>query len=252
MAGVLPFLGNTPLTSAPYYSRVASTSLVDSIDNRNYPLIAFKPGYALQASELNEIQDNFYVQKTLSDNLFQNWWKTGTNLSLTGVVNEIMYGPGWEGAIPLNPSGVSIGAAGSLRNFSFTKPREWFLITEPATKFKFWIVVDTSTVGNLGFVNVNLPAITYFGIKINSSFVGCSSSSADPGFIFNDNSSGNYIENTCGASRYNIELNTFALQTTITTDFLPIARIKKNADAGSADVVLIQYMNNHLISKTSI
>ena len=34
MAGITPFLsGNTPLKNAPYFSRVASTNISDSVDN---------------------------------------------------------------------------------------------------------------------------------------------------------------------------------------------------------------------------
>lgn len=259
MAGIAPFTsGNTPLKNAPYYSRVADTNLIDSVDNVNYPLLAFKPGYALQASELNEIQENFYVQKTLSDNLLQNWWKTGTNLSLTGSSVESLYGPGWEGAIPLTPNQLKYNDYSTFFNFSNNTgfgTRVWFLITDPNTKFKFWSVIDTTNMTNINLFKTTLPPVTYIGMKIESSFVGCSSTETDPGYIFNDNSSGNYIQNTCGASRFKINLKStggFVSQTSLTSDFLPIIKIRKNADIPSQNAILIQYMNNYLINKESI
>jgi hypothetical protein len=262
MAGITPFLsGNTPLKNAPYFSRVASTNIIDSVDNVNYPMLAFKPGYALQASELNEIQENFYVQKTLSDNLLQKWWKTGTNLQLTGVATDSLYGPGWEGVIPLDPlqltyAILSIGndnilTFGPNQVGGYPPGYRWYLVTDPTTKFKFWMSINVSGL-NISLLTNTLPPLTYVGLRVNTSFVNCSSTETDPGYIFNDNSSGNYIQNTCGASRYKIApKNTpWVSQTTLTADFLPLLKIRKNADTASQGVILIQYMNNYLIAKT--
>lgn len=255
MAGISPFTsGTTPLKNAPYFSRIADTNLIDTPANVNYPMLAFKPGYALQASELNEIQDIFYVQKTLSDNLLENWWKTGSNLSLTGVETTPLYGPGWEGAIPLKPTQLIYTDTSPTFKFVPSSDRLWFLITEVNTKFKFWISVDSTAIQNIVFNKTTLPSITFLGIKIQTSFVNCSSASTDAGFIFNDNSTGNYVQNTCGASRFKIELNSsspFTTQASVTANFLPILKIRKNADTESQNLILIQYMNNYLINKSS-
>lgn len=258
MAGIAPFVsGTTPLKNAPYYSRVGDTNLIDSQSVVNYPMLAFKPGYALQASELNEIQDNFYVQKTLSDNLLQNWWKTGSNPSLTGNSIEPLYGPGWEGAIPLSPAQITMLDLIIFLGFeaaSSFNTLQWFLVTDPVTKFKFWTVIDVSGMNIIRLARQTLPPITYVGIKLQTSYVNCSSVDTDPGYIFNDNSSGNYIQNTCGASRFKVNLSTqgFITQTTLTNDFLPILKVRKNADAASQNLLLIQYMNNYLFYKESV
>ena len=263
MAGITPFLsGNTPLKNAPYFSRVASTNIIDSVDNVNYPMLAFKPGYALQASELNEIQENFYVQKTLSDNLLQKWWKTGTNLQLTGVATESLYGPGWEGVIPLDPlqltsaiipyGGDNILTISPNSAGGYPAGYRWYLVTDPTTKFKFWMSINVISL-NISLLTNTLPALTYVGLKINASYVNCSSTETDPGYIFNDNSSGNYIQNTCGASRYKIAPRATpwsARGDLVDSNFLPLLKIRKNADAASQGVILIQYMNNYLIAKT--
>lgn len=256
MAGIAPFtLGTTPLKNAPYYSRLADISLIDAETVANYPLIAFKPGYALQASELNEIQENFYVQKTLTDNLYNNWWRMGTNTELTGSQFEYLNGPGWEGAIPLTPSTFYLQDSQIFFRFLSTLNRQWFLVTDPNTKFKFWVVIDLLNSGNAFFFTDTLPGISYFGIKIESSFINCSGTEGEPGYIFNDNSTGNYIQNTCGASRLKIAVKStggFVNQTTLTSDFLPILKVRKNYDLPSQNSILIQYMNNYLFYKESI
>lgn len=252
MAGIAPFVSAiTPLKNAPYYSRVGDTNLINSESVVNYPILAFKPGYALQASELNEIQDNFYVQKTLSDTLLQNWWKTGSNISLTGNSIEPLYGPGWEGAIPLSPTQLELDDLIVFLGFKGSSRFQWFLVTDPLTRFKFWTVIDIFTASAIRLPRQTLPPITYVGIKLQTSYVNCSSVDTDPGYIFNDNSSGNYIQNTCGASRFKVNLGTqgFITQTTLTSDFLPIFKVRKNADVASQNLLLIQYMNNYLFYK---
>lgn len=259
MAGISPFTSTTPLKNAPYFSRIADTNLVDSNVNVNYPILAFKPGNALQASELNEVQENFYVQKTLSDKLLQNWWKTGTNISLTGNPVEVLYGPGWDGAVPVSPLQLAYYDSPPFF-FYFTVgagfgTRQWFLVTDPVTKFKFWSAIDVSGISSVFFVKNSLPPVSYIGMKIETSFVNCSGTETDPGFIFNDNSSGSYIANTCGASRFQLKLKSpvgFLTQTSLTSDFLPIIKIRKNADVASQNLILMQYMNNYLIYKESL
>jgi hypothetical protein len=255
MAGIPPFTsGTTPLKNAPYFSRVADINLRNDNTNVNYPMLAFKPGYALQASELNEIQDNFYVQKTLSDSLLQNWWKTGTNLNLTGSSTEYMSGPGWDGAIPLNPSAITAVENVGQINFSTPSALQWFLVTDPSTKFKFWATFDTSyLVSNIAIIKATAPSLVYVGMRVKTSIVNCSSVETEAGYIFNDNSSGGYISNTCGASRFKIELDTdanpYGKVTSISGNFLPIFKVRKNPNADNQNTFLIQYMNNYLIAK---
>jgi hypothetical protein len=82
-----PFNSKFPL-GFTYASRVENQ--INSI--KNYSLLAFKPGFPLQASELNEIQEIFYAQQTLSAEMIHNWIGSGTK------------GPGWNGITPLTPS----------------------------------------------------------------------------------------------------------------------------------------------------
>jgi hypothetical protein len=266
MSGIPPFTNaTTPLKNAPYYSRVGNTNLINDLNNVNYPIIAFKPGYALQASELNEIQDNFYIQQTLSNTLLNNWWKTGNNINLTGTETSPLYGPGWEGAIPLSPDYITLLDNGVFFSFNAVSlPTDnaeqqrylrWMLLTDPTTKFKFWCAINLFRISNILVFPSTLPPITYVGLRIQSSFVNCSSDETNAGYIFNDNSSGGYIQNTCGASRFKIATtanNPFVTQTTLTGNFLPIIKIRKNADTESENLLLIQYMNNYLIFKRAI
>ena len=72
-----------PLTPGDYFSRVEGDEIefegaLDQDRAKNYQMVAFKPGYALQASELNEIQEHFQMQLTLSISMMHNWITSGS------------------------------------------------------------------------------------------------------------------------------------------------------------------------------
>ena len=76
-----------PLSPSPYFSRaedqrVAFDGGTDFDRVKNYQSIAFRPGFSLQASELNEIQEHFQMQLTLSIAMMNNWICSGGFLGL--------------------------------------------------------------------------------------------------------------------------------------------------------------------------
>jgi|15BtaG_2_1085339.scaffolds.fasta_scaffold00633_6 hypothetical protein len=129
-----------PLSGTPYYSRTEDKNINIGIDgdevsnNQNYQFVAFRPGFSLQASELNEMQENMQMQMSLSINMMHNWitnrngylwegydgqspagegsaWTAGATMDApaTGIgfggsmMSENVSGPGWRGATPLYP-----------------------------------------------------------------------------------------------------------------------------------------------------
>ena len=136
--------GNMPLSPGPYYSRVEGQELsMEDLDpndrSKKYQMIAFRPGFPLQASELNEIQEHFQLQMSLSISMMNNWISSGlgnrwgdwssnsvgggsntppTNIPNTGIgvggginaegitIHDSQYAisaPGWVGSCPLYP-----------------------------------------------------------------------------------------------------------------------------------------------------
>ena len=177
-----------PLSERPYFSRVSNFT-TNAQNVLNYPLIAFTPGYALQAAELNEVQENFYIQQTLTQDLFKNW-------PLNGNSDGDLKFPIWDGAVPLNPNQVIL--SGSTLNIGLG----WYLIggSNFFGGIKFWVY---NRVLNLTTSITNNNTI---GLTIASEFIPCSSSEADEGYLFNDNSAGFYNQNSCGAHRYKLTI----------------------------------------------
>jgi len=134
-----------PLGDNPHYSRTESNNVaIDSYpdSSKNYQFVAFRPGFSLQASELNEIQENFQMQMSLSISMMHNWITSGsgylwngwnpaspggeggawdgnigglaeqpnTGIGMGGSApsgghdqHHVISGPGWRGATPLYP-----------------------------------------------------------------------------------------------------------------------------------------------------
>ena len=187
-------------------------------------------------------------QKTLSDNLIENWWKTGNNLELTGTELENLYGPSWYGAVPLRPDYFRFDILNLVLLLVPDTNRMWFHVTDPTSKFKFWISVDATSASSINLLNFG-SYVSYIGFNLTSEIVGCSGDPVDEGYSFNDNSSGNYIENTCGASRFKLTAGSFTAVSTLTDNFLPIMKVRRNYDQASSGIILIQYMNNYLIER---
>ena len=145
-----------PLSSSPYYSRTEGQNLDfdTTIDPpKNYQFVAFRPGFSLQASELNEMQENMQMQMTLTIAMMHNWitsgtghqwrvWKENspggeggqwdtvtadlppdTGIGVGGLEtghdpNYQVSGPGWRGATPLHPFYSPYQGGGSLPSVS--------------------------------------------------------------------------------------------------------------------------------------
>ena len=117
----------------PYCSRVEGDEIefegaLDQDRAKNYQMVAFKPGHSLQASELNEIQEHFQMQLTLSISMMHNWitsgstpiwngWNKDTHGSEGGKEafgwnTSIGQGGGWDGNNAFHDPALAITAPG--------------------------------------------------------------------------------------------------------------------------------------------
>ena len=133
---VTPF-STLPLSVYPYFSRI--TNNLDSTNIKNYYLIGFKPAFPLQASELNEIQEQFFVQQSLSNSCVYNW--------------QDKKNPFWPGATPLNPNYISVVPTDPLKPV--------------VTLSSGWLYLSGMASGNLGVWIYN-PTAYSFATTINT------------------------------------------------------------------------------------
>ena len=200
-----PFSDDFPL-SENFKSRVR-----DQIeDSKNYYMLGFKPGYALQAQELNELQEIFYIQQTLSLNLISNWSTTsaGTALDLNGLP--------WNGCTPFSPNLVNYSDS------TLTFKVGWYLLKH--VNFNAGLAVWIYN--NQEQVIENVIAGRFYGIILDDpKVIRCTNSAnvgPDEDQELQDDTGYNVINGPCGASRMKINNITFGLEPGTSANFLPI------------------------------
>jgi hypothetical protein len=211
----------SPLSQSPYLSRNESSG-----HSNAYPLIAFKPGFALQASELNELQEQSLFQQKYTNNFLYDII-TGNNTNINPITNDISASPYFVSLnyfSMISPEGID----GSIQIFNTNSNQA---ISLRIGDFRIWVP------GIFAMVTTNLQigSIQNFYISYESRYELCSSSPSDRGYRFNDNS-GSYYELTAGADRFSIDINP-----NLTTDgTLLVSSIQRT---GSTTYVLTDRLN---------
>lgn len=183
---------NFLLNQYPYLSRVGK----QIEDAKNYYAVAFKPGYALQASELNEMQELQYIQQTLTQTMISNWCTQAIINDATGTPTT---GPGWDGCTPLHPDLIT------LEDETLNIKAGWYLFKNTET-FGVWAYNKTPIQHTLSSIS------TQYGFYAEHSIVECTNAAAagiGTDRSLQDTSNINVINGNCGASRLKLSINTF-------------------------------------------
>jgi hypothetical protein len=212
-------LGNLPLRVMPYNSRITT----EYSSEKNYYLIAFNPGYSLQASELNEIQELFFLNQSLSLRMNGLWQSNGYKV------------PFWNGTIPLNPNDVTVAGVATINpatstpigTATVTVQSGWFLWTDGESKLSFWLHLPEEIIQS---VQTSGALTEYVGFEVEKTQIICCPTNSceetqDPDL--RDNSQGN-SENffTCGASRLKASIPTeLVVRDELSDTFYPLLRI---------------------------
>jgi len=274
-----PLSQDLPLTPPPHLSRVTQHELSADLSDggsKNYKHVAFRPGYALQAAELNELQEQFQLQMTLTMNMYHNWitssrpslWDTASQTT-TGIGNTpddgtgeyAVSAPGWRGTCPLFPFD-SPYTPGGATNIVEVEPDAsggisvlfrpgWFLTELQAQEdpgedisaisgLKYW-VYNNIPVAESGIIIPAPTSLTYVGFRVSSSYV-C----PDEDSSLYDNagpySTGN--PSTGGACRYQLRLDSTGFVEDSDGQVNNISKVLKIDPSDRS----IRYMNNLFIA----
>lgn len=182
---------NFLLKQYPYLSRVGK----QIEDAKNYYAVAFKPGYALQASELNEMQELQYIQQTLTQTMISNWC---TQAIINNAGGSPTTGPGWNGCTPLHPDLIT--PDGETLNIK----AGWYLFKNTET-FGVWAYNESLIQYSPTSLN------TQYGFYAEHSIVECTSTTetSTTDRSLQDTSNINVINGNCGASRLKLTIKTF-------------------------------------------
>lgn len=189
-----------PLSGSPYLSRVSTHFR----DGKNYTMLGFNPGFALQAAELNEIQELFFLNQSLTQRMNANW----ILINNPNQVNSYS-APFWEGLVPLSPSYLTISSLTSTPtfvSFTYTLNPGWYLYTDPTSKLSFWTYSNHTFQGAISTAQV----FTYHGTSVTLEKIDCcqtNDSCVGKDSTLRDGSQQTYQEFTCGASRVKAIIN---------------------------------------------
>jgi len=220
---ITPFNSDFPLAQNPFRSRIGSQ--IDDI--KNYYAVAFKPGYPLQASELNEMQEIFYVQQSLTQAMMSTWLSQEVLNSAGGAP---VTGPGWEGCTPLDPTLIT-HISGVL-----TCKIGWYLVKSSTINggLGVWVYNNTS------FTIAAAPNATY-GLVVKPIVINCTSVTPPPtntDSTLKDSSAINVINGPCGAARLQLKIMNFSSSAGSGEFLAPVLQITSSIAA---------YKNNYRI-----
>jgi len=227
-----PFTGGFPFNQNPFRSRVESQINA----SKNYYAVAFKPGFPLQASELNEMQEIFYVQNTLNAGVLFSWVGSGT--------------VPWDGCTPYN-SNQMIGVATSSKGITAFAQIGWYLIKHTKTNggLGTWVYNDTVTTVISGFTGA--PGTTgYYGIVIKPVTISCTTNipaGTTQDRTLQDSNNMNIINGPCGADRLKLNIVKFGSTAASGEYVVPIFSAAKNGFTAS-----IYYLNGTSITGISV
>jgi hypothetical protein len=236
----LPFKTNFPLSSAPFSSRVESQ--LDA--SKNYFLVAFKPGFPLQAAELNEMQEIFYMQQTLTQTMFANW---GIKQYSEQAGNAMTATP-WEGCTPLSPDLVV--ATVSASKITVTCNAGWYLLKSPNYNggFGVWVYKPASQVIITDLETTSTDKAGNYGMESPISTINCTKNSfeaAGEDRTLQDSSNINVINGPCGAARIR-QNSTLFFKESVFSLIYPMLTVTANGTVAS-----VAYKNGYIIQQVS-
>lgn len=236
-------LGTLPLSVTPYNSRITNQY---GFADKNYYIVGFNPGFALQASELNEIQELFFLNNSLTIRQHSLWSSSAYRI------------PFWEGVIPLDPNSPSSTAPGvdsaGTATATLTAPAGWYLWTDYVSGLSFWIYLDTEIVQEIE--TETGEGSVYVGFEMTKDLILCcptSTCSDTQDETLRDNSQGN-VENffTCGASRFKVSFPTEmvvrdAIDSSDNSNFYPLFKITKT-DSVDGFIATVTYYDGQRVN----
>lgn len=239
-----PFKIDFPLSILPFNSRVESQLNSD----KNYYLVGFKPGFPLQAAELNEMQEIFYVQQTLTQTMFANW---GVKQYLEQVGVAMTQTP-WNGCTPLDPNLIEVNTGTTSIDLTFNSG--WYLVK--SSNFNgglgVWIYIAMPSTPLAGFNPGSSSSVAGdYGLILKSTLINCTKNSpagTNEDRTLQDSSNINVINGPCGAARMKLQVVGFGRQGSEAAGetFVPIITA-----TATGSIASVSFKNGYIIKQVS-
>jgi len=241
------------LSPFPFYSRKFESL---TIKKKNYAEVAFKPGLSLQAAELNEIQEHFFLKSSLKLMFYSNWpiyngndtdileslvgesnvpylfpnmWepeksyplrrKNQITMELTSTIN-VKFGIGWYHLPLISPDGII--------------KSNWFYLFEPQT-----VSLPLTTTDQSLYMSYDISIVESTHLQKDENGM------ENEGYFFNDRSNEFINPNSEGADRVKLTITGF--QPSPFTGSVFICRIVKLSNK-----YVLRAANNYMMQSIDI
>ena len=230
-----------PLSPWPLYGRK-----YESLNTKhNFVMEGFKPGVPLQAAELNEIQENFYLNQSLNL-IFLTQWKVykGQEASvieeLTGDSTKLMTFPNFHYyAYPLQKKN-QIDISVSSDNVTLILSPGWYVL--PINSVAHWVCLfDGVAVSGL----VPVDTTRNFYLKFDYKAIPTSENKNDVGYFFNDRSNRTVNPITDGADR--VEITITSVENEEMDNTVALCSVEH-----SENTFFLRAMNNYLMQTITV
>ena len=204
-----PFSDNSSSNKFPL--GITYSSRIQSNFGKNYVLVGFKPGFPLQAGELNEMMEQTAVQNTLMYEMMGNWAKPPAGVTFSALL------PDWDGAVPVSPKNWTVSGT-TPKNYTLGSGWLYIKKEEFLGGLGVWVWKEGSTVFSI--TGTSSPSV-YYGFNIEYKEI---TATDDP--TLKDNSGRTIFTGSSeygnGADRIAITITSASSGTLSTPNFMPV------------------------------
>jgi hypothetical protein len=235
-----------PLSISPYKSRISGLLFPGLAGDaaKNYPYVAFKPGFPLQASELNEVQEMLMTQTNLNTTFLARFFSQNNQEPTSENSNAAytLYGNGYLDEAP----GFTIEVSGS--SITLTIEIGWICVVLDG--MRYWIYNEFNREVTLSRSDFASSFVKYLKLNPELLYIPCSSDSSNEGWILNDNSDSTFESGTCGANRIRVRLSDTPITVVNSAQNNCVLKLDSSSNGSSYDIEITDLSVNRILDTT--
>jgi len=235
-----------PLSIAPYKSRISGLIFPGLAGDaaKNYPYVAFKPGFPLQASELNEMQEMLILQTNLNTTFIARFFSQNNEepTSENSIASYTLYGNGYLDETP----GFTITSSGGT--IEIVLNIGWICLLYNG--MRYWIYNEFNREITVSRSDFSSSSTKFIKLNTSLQYIPCSSDENVEGWILNDNSDNTFESGTCGANRIKLRLADTPITVTNSAQENSLLKLEATTDGSFFQVEVTDLSVNRILDTT--
>lgn len=235
-----------PLSISPYKSRISGLIFPGLAGDaaKNYPYVAFKPGFPLQASELNEMQEMLILQTNLNTTFISRFFSQNNEEPTLENKNAsyTLYGNGFLDETP----GFTITSSGDSMEIVLTIG--WICVVY--NDMRYWIYNEFNREITVSRSDFSSSSTKFIKLNPTLQYIPCSSNDQTEGWILNDNSDNTFESGTCGANRIKLRLADTPITVSNSAQDNSLLKLESSPDGSFLNVEVTDLSVNRILDTT--